>query len=93
MPASYKAVEAKSHLQRNIFSGLDVEEGPKNYPEKGQEISKNIQIEAINLHVMSTVQKPDFNVSNGAHWWKVMSAAIFIITSLQTVCFICLVKT
>lgn len=35
MPASCKAVKAKSCLRRNIFSGPDVEEGPKNYPEIG----------------------------------------------------------
>lgn len=35
MPASYKAVKAKSCLQRNVVTGLDVEEDPKNHPEMG----------------------------------------------------------
>lgn len=32
MPASYKAVKAKSCLWRNIFNGLDMEKVPKELP-------------------------------------------------------------
>lgn len=32
MPASYKAVKAKSCLQRNIFSGVDIGKFPNNHP-------------------------------------------------------------
>lgn len=60
MPASYKAAKAKSCLRRNIFNGLDVEEGPKNYPV--QKYAKILKARSLTYRLIE-------HASNGAQRW------------------------